>query len=80
MDNHHTDDYKKRKSEQMRDKYSNGGNPRCKAVIRQDKDGNAIKYYSLRKAASDAAVSVATMHKWISRGTGNGYQWRYENV
>lgn len=77
--NHHTDDYKKWKSEQMKGKYSNGGNPRCKAVIRKDEDGNVVKYYSLRKAATDAAVSAATMHKWISRGSGNGYQWRYEN-
>lgn len=78
--NHHTEDFKKWKSEQMREKYSNGGNPKCKVVVRRDSYGNETKYYSLRKAASDASVSVGTMFKWVNNKLTIGeYQWRYES-
>lgn len=77
---HHSDDFKKMKSKQMSEKYANGGNPKCKKVCMTTREGAETVFYSLRKAAETADVSVGTMHKLIHKGIiKNGCTWRYIN-
>ena len=63
--NHHTDEFKKMKSEQMKEKYSNGGNPRCKTVIHINEDGTTEAFVSLREAARSVGMSPAGLYKKI---------------
>lgn len=78
--NHHTEEFKKAKSALMKEKYSNGGNPRCKAVVCTDVNGNVIKYYSLRKAAQELGKNVSLLHKAVKNHSFYcGYYWGYEN-
>ena len=76
---HHSEEFKKMKSEQMKQKYANGGNPKCKSVICESLDGNIVKeFFSLREAARYLNVSTATMFKYIHRNEErNGMKWRY---
>jgi len=76
--NHHTAEFKAWKSEQMHEKYKDGGNPKCKAVQMTKPNGSVEIFYSLRKAAEVAGVSPAAMHKYIySEKTINGCKWGY---
>lgn len=77
---HHTESFKAIKSEQMKEKYADGNNPRSKAVVSVDLKGSKKNFGSLRIAAKSIGVSPATMLKYIS--TGNelcGRFWRYDN-
>lgn len=75
--NHHSDEFKKRKSIQMHEKYKDGGNPRCKRIIHYDDFGNIIKIYpSLREVAREFNHSTATIYKWV-HSTDNK-EWSYE--
>lgn len=79
--NHHTDAFKEWKSEQMHEKYTCGGNPRCKKVVMSKPNGSEELFYSLRKAAEVAGVSPAAMCKYINEGKViNGCRWRYQNA
>lgn len=74
---HHSEEFKRMKSEQMREKYKDGGNPKCKAVIQRDPDGQIKKrYYSLRDVARAYKVSTATVYKWIKNIENK--EWSYE--
>ena len=74
----HTDEFKAWKSEQMHEKYKDGGNPRCKRVIGMDEHGNMVEYASLRIAAKAVGVGATTMHKHVHEGTPfRGYYWGY---
>lgn len=74
----HTDEFKSWKSQQMREKYKDGGNPRCKRVARMDEHGNMVEYASLRIAAKAIGVCPATMYKHVHEGTPcGGYYWGY---
>lgn len=76
--NHHTEEFKAWKSEQMHEKYRDGGNPKCKAVRMTKPNGSVEVFYSLRKAAQVAGVSPAAMHKYIyEERTINGCKWGY---
>lgn len=76
--NHHTAEFKAWKSEQMHEKYKDGGNPKCKAVRMTKPNGSVEVFYSLRKAAEVAGVSPAAMHKYIhEERTINGCKWGY---
>lgn len=78
--NHHTEEFKAWKSQQMHEKYKDGGHPKCKKVIRIDEHGNAETFVSLRSAANAMAVSVGTMHKYIySDKPYRGYTWGFVN-
>lgn len=76
----HTDEFKAWKSDQMREKYSNGGNPGCKAV-EEIRDGKVVKkYFALSEAARKNGCCVATIYKHIKNGKPlNGSKWRYAN-
>lgn len=77
---HHTDEYKKMKSKQMHEKYSNGGNPRCKPVSCIDSDGIEKRFVSLRKAAEMLHVNVSTLYKYVHSGKiYKGCTWSYIN-
>lgn len=74
----HTDEFKAWKSQQMHEKYKDGGNPRCKRVVRMDEHGNTIEYASLRIAAKAIGACPATMYKHVHEGTPfGGYYWGY---
>lgn len=76
--NHHTEEFKRMKSEQMHEKYKDGGNPRCKKVLMIKPNGSIETFYSLRKAADVANVSPACMCKYINNEKLlNGCKWRY---
>lgn len=76
--NHHTDTFKAIKSFQMSEKYKNGGNPRCKAVVCIDEEGNKHKFVSLRNAAESMTANVTTLYKHINNGKPYlGYTWEY---
>ncbi len=78
--NHHTEEFKRFKSLQMKEKYSGGGNPKCKAVVRTDADGNKTRFYSLRKAAQEIGKNVSCLHKAVkNKSFYCGYFWGYEN-
>ena len=78
--NHHTEQFKKWKSEQMRQKYKDGGNPRCKEVVMVDPEGIETVFYSLRHAAETIDVCPSTIIKRIRNGTElNGCHWRYNH-
>lgn len=76
---HHSDEFKKAKSIQMKQKYADGRNPKCKKVICSDEDNNIIAMFiSLREVARKYKVSAATVYKWIHlQKQKNGYFWRY---
>lgn len=74
----HTDEFKAWKSEQMHEKYKDGGNPRCKRVIGTDENGNTIEYASMRIAAREVGVGPTTMWKYITEGRPlGGFIWKY---
>lgn len=74
---HHSDEFKAMKSKQMKEKYQDGGNPKCKTVIRMDEFGNIIeKYCSLREVARIYNVSTSTVCNWIYRRRQK--EWQYE--
>lgn len=74
----HTDAFKAWKSEQMHEKYKDGGNPRCKRVVGTDEYGNIVEYASLRIAAKEVGACPATMYKHVHEGTPfGGYYWSY---
>lgn len=78
--NHHTDEFKAWKSAQMKEKYSDGNNPRSKNVICKDKQGNITQFPSLRIAAAKQNVSPSTMLKHIRNGKPLcDCLWGYEN-
>lgn len=78
---HHTDEFKRMKSEQMHEKYKDGGHPKCRAVIMEKPNGSQEIFYSLRKAAEVANVSVTSLHNYIYKGkTVNGCRWRYKDA
>lgn len=78
--NHHTDEFKAWKSAQMRAKYSDGKNPRCKLVIRTSQDGTETVFCSLRSAASSVDKSPSTLLKYINKQIEFcGFKWRYAN-
>lgn len=75
--NHHTEEFKAWKSEQMKVKYADG-NSRSKEVIRTDHDGNETRYRSLRQAAGALGRSVSALCKAVnSQSEYCGYYWRY---
>lgn len=56
---HHTEEFKKLKSKQMHEKYSNGKNPQSKVVIEFDKEGNELnRYFSLCECSRKTGISV----------------------
>lgn len=74
----HTDEFKAWKSEQMHEKYKDGGNPRCKRVIGTDENGNTTEYASMRIAAREIGVGPTTMWKHITEGRPlGGFIWEY---
>ena len=74
----HTDEFKAWKSEQMHEKYKDGGNPRCKRVIGTDENGNTTEYASMRIAAKEIGVGPTTMWKYITEGRPlGGFIWKY---
>lgn len=78
--NHHTEMFKKWKSEQMHQKYKDGGNPKCKEVVMVDPQGIETVFYSLRNAAETVDVCPATIIKRIKNGTElKGCYWRYRH-
>ena len=78
--NHHTEEFKAWKSEQMKEAYSEGRNPRCKRVLMIKPNGSQEVFWSLRRAAEVAGVSPSCMHKYVTNNIIlNGCQWRYEN-
>lgn len=75
-----TDEFKNWKSKQMKAKYSNGGNPRCKAVEEVEEDGTIRKYFALSEAARKNGCCAATIYNHIKNGKPlNGSKWRYAN-
>ena len=77
---HHSEDYKKMKSQQMCEKYANGNHPRSKKVLMTTNEGAETVFWSLRKAAETADVSVSTMHKLVKYGIQrNECRWEYIN-
>ena len=75
---HHTAEFKRMKSQQMHEKYKDGGHPRCKQIQMIKPNGSIEVFYSLRKAAEVANVSPACMHKYINNEKIiNGCRWRY---
>lgn len=74
----HTDEFKAWKSQQMHEKYKDGGSPRCKRVIGTDEYGNVVEHASLRIAAKAVGACPATMHRHLHEGTPcGGYIWSY---
>lgn len=74
----HTDEFKAWKSQQMHEKYKDGGSPRCKKVVGVDGQGNVYEYASLRIAAKEIGVCPATMYKYIHKDTAyGGVTWNY---
>lgn len=75
---HHTDEFKAWKSAQMREKYKDGGNPRCREVERINQDGTSTLYASMRIAASENGLKPSTMSIHINAGKPlGGFYWRY---
>lgn len=74
-DKHHTDEYKAFKSQQMIEKYKNGGNPRCKRVIHIE-NGKATTYYSLREASRRTGIALSNLLKMVRDQSIKN--WRYE--
>lgn len=75
----HTDEFKAWKSIQMHNAYKDGGNPRCKEVVRIDEDGMETVFFSLREAARNTKLSPAAMCKRLKDGKErDGYKWRYQ--
>lgn len=74
---HHTEDFKREKSEQMRAKYKDGGNPRCRAVEKINQTGKTT-YKSLRTAAEANNLPLSSLFKAIKLQTEyGGSKWRY---
>ena len=74
----HTDEFKAWKSEQMHEKYKDGGSPRCKRVIGIDEYGNEVEYASLRIAAKAIGVCPTTMFRYVHEGISfGGKNWKY---
>lgn len=75
---HHSDEYKKMKSEQMKEIYKDGS-PQSKEVICVDEKGNVVqRYRSLRQAAKAVGKSPGTMCYLIKNERfRNGLCWRY---
>ena len=74
---HHTDEFKKRKSVQMHEKYKDGKHPRCTRVIHYDEMGNIIKIYvSLTEVADELKHSKSTIYSWVHDA--NNKEWTYE--
>lgn len=77
---HHTEAFKVMKSHQMHEKYKDGGNPRCREVIRISKGGDEVKYASLRIAARENGLKPSTMSTNINAGKPLGdFYWRFAN-
>lgn len=76
---HHSDDFKRMKSEQMSQKYKDGGNPRCKAVAGFDVYGQIVRqYYSLRKASEAEGIPLTRFHNIVHKEQeAAGLIWRY---
>lgn len=75
--NHHTEEYKRMKSKQMHEKYSNGKHPRRKAVV-VESDRCIVKYSTLRNAARCEGVSPSSAHKYLNGDKErDGKIWRY---
>lgn len=75
--NHHTEEFKRLKSQQMHDAYSDGKNPRCKAVVRRNEFGDVIeRFCSLTQASKRAGVSKSAMYNWINNEEMK--EWDYE--
>lgn len=77
----HTDEFKAWKSQQMHEKYKDGGNPRCKEVVMINPSGKETVFYSLRQAAKMVNIPLSQMHKRVKDGiVVNGYQWKYRET
>lgn len=76
---HHSDEFKRFKSEQMKRLYSNGGNPHCKTVERVNvQSGETKRYYSLTEASRQEQMSLSRMFNIVKQQKEvNGYIWRY---
>lgn len=75
---HHTDEYKRAKSEQMAEKYKDGKNPRCKPVLRIGED--VKEYAGVRLAAREEGVKYSALFTAITKQRElNGFLWRYKN-
>jgi group I intron endonuclease len=75
LGNHHSEEFKKWKSAQMKEKYSNGRNPRCKKVYRIIGD-EIVEYPSLRAAAKAINKSPSWLCKLINDS--DNKEWDYE--
>lgn len=78
---HHSEEYKRMKSQQMKEKYSNGKNPRCKVICGYDENGEErARYYSLREAARKLNISAGWLCTSIKKNSKvSGLEWRFEN-
>lgn len=75
---HHSDEFKRMKSEQMSKIYSDGKHPRCKKIECFFIDGNIKEFQSVRDAARAINVSPASIVKYTKRGyDSSGNKWRY---
>lgn len=79
LGNHHTEEFKKMKSKQMHEKYSNGKHPMCKKVVHLNDRGDVIeRFASLTMAAGACGISPATMWEWIHKTKSE--EWQYERI
>lgn len=78
---HHTAEFKAWKSQQMREKYSNGNAVGCKP-IEELRHGVVInEYYALSEAARQIQCSPAGLLKHVKDGSEfKGSTWRYKNA
>ena len=78
----HTDETKKKMSENRKGKFTGAENPRARKVGQYDMDGNLIKVWDSLQDVS-RAFSVAESNIWNvcngNRKTAKGFVWRYYN-
>ena len=75
--NHHSENFKKMKSAQMKEKYKDGGNPRCKKVVFTQGEDKTI-FFSLREAARISKINLATLHKYVHDNSNKNWGYLYE--
>lgn len=76
---HHTEEFKAWKSQQMHEKYSNGGVHNCKPV-EEVRDGVVVnEYFALSEAARHEQCTASCLYKHLRNGKEyKGSLWRYK--